>query len=109
TFELEQAKSYLIGNFPLQLSRPETFSRRVADLVTFSLGDAHWNRFYDSIMPVDADQIFEVARKYLRPRPVVVIVGDKDILLGHLREIDRLDVYDLKGTLLYTLIKGVEG
>lgn len=109
TFELEQAKSYLIGNFPLQLSRPETFSRRVADLVTFSLGDAHWNRFYDSIMPVDADQIFEVARKYLRPRPVVVIVGDKDILLGHLREIDRLEVYDLKGTLLYTLIKGVEG
>lgn len=108
TFELEQAKSYLIGNFPLPLSRPEAFSRRVADLVTFSLGDGHWNRFYDSIMPVDADQIFEVAQKYLRPKPVVVIVGDKNTLLDHLREIERLEVYDLKGALLYTLIKGVE-
>ncbi|MGB7296379.1 MAG: pitrilysin family protein [Candidatus Aminicenantales bacterium] len=108
TFELEQAKSYLIGNFPLQLSRPGTFSRRVADLVTFSLSDAYWNRIYDSIMQVDADRIFEVAQKYFRPRPVVVVVGDKDVLLDHLREIDRLDVYDLKGALLYTLIKGVE-
>jgi zinc protease len=80
----------------------------VADLVTFSLGDAYWNRFYDSIMQVDAERIFEVAQKYFQPRPVVVIVGDQNVLLDHLREINRLDVYDLKGTLLYTLIKGVE-
>ncbi|MFZ2054778.1 MAG: pitrilysin family protein [Candidatus Aminicenantales bacterium] len=108
TFELEQAKSYLIGHFPVQISRPGEFSRRVADLVTFSLGDAYWNRFYDSIMQVDADRIFEVAQKYFQPRPVVVVVGDKDVLLDHLRDIDRLEVYDLKGVLLYTLIKGVE-
>ena len=108
TFELEQAKSYLIGHFPLRISRPAEFSRRVADLVTFSLGDAHWNRFYDSIMQVDADLIFEVAQRYLRPKPVVVIVGDINVLLDHLREIDRLDVYDQKGVHLYTMIKGVE-
>ncbi len=110
TFELEQAKSYLIGHFPLQISRPAEFSRRVADLVTCSLGDAYWNKFDDSILQVDADQIFEVAQKYFRPKPVVVIVGDKDVLLGlgHLRDIERLDVYDLKGAFLYTSIKGVE-
>jgi len=107
-FELEQAKSYLIGHFPVQINRPVEFSRRVADLVTFSLGDAYWNRFYDSIMQVDVDQIFEVARKYFRPKPVVIIVGDKDVLLDHLRDVDRMEVYDLKGVLLYTLIKGVE-
>jgi zinc protease len=108
TFELEQAKSYLIGHFPIQISRPGEFSRLVADLVTFSLGDAYWNGFYDSVMQVDADKIFEVAQKYLQPRPAVVIVGDKNVLLDHLRDIDRLEVYDLKGALLYTLIKGVE-
>ena len=109
TFELEQAKSYLIGHFPVQISGPKEFSRRVVDLVTFSLGDAYWNRFYDNIMQVDADRIFEVAQEYLRPRPVVVIVGDKDVLLDQLRDVDRLEVYDQKGVLLYTLIKGVEG
>jgi zinc protease len=108
TFELEQAKSYLIGHFPIQFSRPVDLSRRVADLVTFSLGNAYWNRFYDNIMQIDAERIFEVAQKYLPPRPVVVIVGDRDVVLDHLREINRLDVYDLKGVLLYTLIKGVE-
>jgi predicted Zn-dependent peptidase len=108
TFELEQAKSYLIGHFPVQISRPAEFSRRVADQVTFSLGEAHWNRFYDSIMQVDVDQVFEVAQKYFRPKPVVVIVGNLDVLLDYIREIDRLEVYDLKGVLLYTLIKGVE-
>jgi hypothetical protein len=58
---------------------------------------------------VDADRIFEVAQKYLLPKPVVIIVGDKDVLLEHLRDLERLEVYDLKGVLLYTLIKGVEG
>jgi predicted Zn-dependent peptidase len=108
TFELEQAKSYLIGHFPVQLTRPVEFSRRVADLVTFSLGEAYWNRFYDSIMQVDVEQIFEVARKYFRPKPVVIIVGDMNVLFDYLRDIDKLEVYDLKGVLLYTLIKGVE-
>jgi zinc protease len=108
TFELEQAKSYLIGHFPIQLSRPAAFSQRVAEIVTFSLGDAYWNSYDDSIMQVDAERIFEVAQKYFQPRPVIVIVGDKNALLDHLRDIKRLDVYDLKGTLLYNLIKGVE-
>jgi hypothetical protein len=58
---------------------------------------------------VDADRIFEVAQRYLLPKPVVVIVGDKDRLLDHLRDLERLEVYDLKGVLLYTLVKGVEG
>jgi zinc protease len=107
-FELEQAKSYLIGHFPLRISRPGDLSQRVADLVTFSLGDAYWNKFYDSIMQIDADRISEVAQKYLPPRPVVVIVGDKNVLFDQLHDIERLEVYDLKGVLLYTSIKGVE-
>jgi len=78
-------------------------------LMAFSLGDAHWGRFNDSIALVDADRIFEVAQKYLVPKPVIVIVGDKEILLGQLRDLDRLEVYDLKGVLLRTLLKGVQG
>ena len=108
-FELEQAKSYLIGHFPLQVSRPDQLSRLISELMAFSLGDAHWGRFSDSIGLVDAEKIFEVAQKYLAPKPVVVIVGDQEVLLGQLRDLDRLEVYDLKGVLLYTLVKGVRG
>jgi len=108
-FELEQAKSYLIGQFPLRIVRPEELSRRIAELLAYSMGDALWDRFSDNITQVDADRIFEVAQRYFLPKPTVIIVGDKDILLDHLRDLERLEVYDLKGVLLYTLIKGVEG
>jgi len=108
-FELEQAKSYLIGHFPLQIVRLDELSRRISESLALSSGDAQWSRFNDNITMVDADRIFEVAQKYLLPKPVVVIVGDKNVLLEHLRDLDRLEVYDLKGVLLYTLIKGVEG
>jgi zinc protease len=110
TFELEQAKSYLIGNFPLQIGRLEAITQRVSEVMTFSLGDAHWNKYYDSIMLVDAESVLEVGRRYLLPKPVVVIVGDKASLAVYLREFPRVEVYDVKGTLLYTMLKGgVEG
>jgi predicted Zn-dependent peptidase len=108
-FELEQAKSYLIGHFPLRIVRLNEFSRSLSELMAFSSSDALWSRFNENITLVDADSLFEVAQRYLLQKPVVVIVGDKDVLFEHLRDLDRLEVYDLKGVLLYTLIKGVEG
>jgi len=109
SFELEQAKSYLIGQFPIRIARLDELSRQASELLAFSAGESRWSRFLESITQVDADRIFEVAQKYVLPKPVVVIVGDKDVLLDELREFDRLEVYDLKGVLLFTLIKGVEG
>jgi len=108
-FELEQAKSYLIGHFPVRIVRLDELSRRISEIWAFSLGDSQWSRFIDNITLVDADRIFELAQKYFLAKPVVVIVGDKDVLLDHLRDLERLEVYDLKGVLLFTLIKGVEG
>lgn len=108
-FELEQAKSYLIGHFPLQVDHLDQLSRRLSEILAFSLGEAQWGRYNDNISLVDADRIFEAARRFFLLKPVVVIVGDKDALLGHLRDLDRLEVYDLKGVLVFTLIKGVEG
>ncbi len=108
TFELEQAKSYLIGSFPLQVSRLEAITQRVSEIMTYSLGAEYWSRFYDSIMLVDADSVLRVGGKYLQAPPVAVIVGDKTMLAEYLREFPRVEVYDTKGGLLYTMLKGVE-
>lgn len=108
TSELEQAKSYLIGNFPLQLGRLETMTQRVSEIMTFSLGEAYWNKFYDSLMVVDSDSVLAVGAKYLQAPPVVVIVGDKAGLTQYLRDFPRVEVYDVKGNVLYTMLKGVE-
>jgi predicted Zn-dependent peptidase len=108
TFEIEQAKSYLIGNFPMQLNRLDSLARRVSEIVTFSLGDSHWSQFYDSISLVDIDRVFEVGQKYLLSQPVVVIVGDRATMVEYLREFPKVEVYDTNGVLLYTMLKGVE-
>lgn len=108
TFEIEQAKSYLIGNFPMQVNRLDNLTRKISEIVAFSLGEEHWNKFYENIMLVDSGKVFENAERYLLPKPVVIIVGDKNSLFDHLRDFDKLDIYDAKGDYRYTLTKGVE-
>jgi predicted Zn-dependent peptidase len=108
TFELEQAKAYLIGNFPLQVGRLEAMTQRVSEIMTYALNDAYWSKFLDSIMLVDADSVLRVGGRFLQAPPAVVIVGDKATLTEYLREFPRVEVYDIKGALLYTMLKGVE-
>lgn len=108
TFEIEQAKSYLIGNFPLRVNRLDNLTRMISEIVAFSLGEEYWNKFYENIMLVDSSRVFEAAERYLLPKPVVVIVGDKNSLYDHLRDFEKLEIYDAKGVYRYTLTKGVE-
>lgn len=106
TFEIEQAKSYLIGNFPIQVEKLDDLASRVSTIVTWSLGGAYWDHFYENIMVVDADRVYEVARKYLFNPPVVVIVGDKNMILDYLDRFEKVEIFDAKGEYRYTLTKG---
>lgn len=108
TFEIEQAKSQLIGNFPLQMEREAELAARLMEIVTFGLGSAHWDRYYDSLMLVDEKQVHAVAQRYLKGSPIVVIVGDRGRVVEFLDRFEKVEVYDTRGTLQYTLTKGVE-
>lgn len=107
TYEIEQAKSYVIGHYPIQLEAWDRFSFKAAQInAFFRLGDDHWNRFYENIATVDAARVSEVAQKYLLSRLMTVICGDLNTLARPLRELGRVDVYDQKGNFLYTMSKG---
>ena len=56
-------------------------------------------------MLVSSDRVFETARKYPLLTPVVVIVGDKNIIIDHIQEFEEVFVYDNKGILQYTIKK----
>ena len=103
TFEIEQAKSYLIGNFPLSIETQNKLSMRVAQIQAFQLGEEHWGKYYENIMVIDTDKVFEIAQKYSFHTPVVVIVGDKDILLDYISRFEEVEVYDSKGILQYSM------
>jgi len=104
--EIEQAKSYLIGNFPLQIQTFDKLSSRVSEIKALDLGEEHWSKYYENIMLVSSERVFEAARKYPLLTPVIVIVGDKKVIVDHIQEFEEVFVYDNKGILLYTIKKG---
>jgi len=104
--EIEQAKSYLIGNFPLQIQTFDKLSSRISEIEALGLGEEHWSKYYENIMLVSSERVFEIARKYPLLTPVVVIVGDRNIISDHIQEFEEVFVYNNKGILQYTIKKG---
>jgi zinc protease len=75
--ELDDARNYLAGVFPLTLQTASGVASRLADLVLHDLPEEYFDRYQESILAVSGEEAFRVAREYLRPdQAVVVIVGD---------------------------------
>jgi zinc protease len=108
SFEIEQAKSFLIGNFPLKNEALSDLASRAAEVRSFDLGDDHWNRYIQNVILVNLERVLETARRVLGPPPVVVIAGSIRELADHIREFDKVDVYDIQGNLKWTINKGVD-
>ncbi len=103
TFEIEQAKSYIIGNFPLQIESLAELTSRVAENKALNLGDGHWKRYYENIMLVTSDKVFELSRRIPLLTPVVVVVGNSDIVLNQFGKfIKEVEIFNNKGVYLGT-------
>jgi len=106
--EIEQAKSYLIGNFPLKIETVNNLSLNLSKMQAFNLDDRHWNKYYENIMLIDRDKVFETVQESSLLTPVIVIAGDKNEIMDHLQEFDEVEVYDDKGLLRQTIKKEEE-
>ncbi|MBN2264214.1 MAG: insulinase family protein [Candidatus Aminicenantes bacterium] len=104
--EVEEAKSYLVGNLPLRFETPVGFADWMARYVALRLDERQWDRGLDEIKRVDADRVRAAARAYLAARPVVVVAGRADWLASLAEGFPRIEVYDAGGTLKQTLGKG---
>lgn len=104
--EVEEAKSYLVGSLPLRFESPAGFAEWMARFVALRLGPGQWDKGAEDLKLVDAERVREAARKYLAPRPVVVIVGRSEWIGAHLGELDAIEVYDGAGQLKHTVRKG---
>lgn len=106
SIEIEQAKSFLIGNFPLHIQTFDDLSTKVSEIIALNLGDEHWEKYYENIMLINSENVFEMVRTYPLLSPVVVIVGDRNKMLDHIIEFEEVEMYDIKGVFQYTLKKG---
>lgn len=108
TAEVEQAKTFLVGNFPLSLERLDGIADRIVQLKLFGLGDDFWSRFDENILLVNDARVFTLASSLPLLTPVVVIAGDRRSLGGQLKYFDKVDIFDAQGTFQYSLGKETE-
>lgn len=96
--ELRSAKNYLNGLFSLSLSAQGGVAERMAQAHMLDLSRGYLEAYRSRIESVTAEQVQEVARKYmLSDRPVIVVVGDASKLAKDLRTIGPVQVLDIEG------------
>ena len=103
--EIEQAKSYLIGNFPLKLETNEDLSAKLAEIQAFNLNRDHWERHYEKIKRINSELVSRMGQKYSLHTPVIVIVGNNEIM-EYLMEFAQVNVYSPEGNFRYEIKKG---
>jgi zinc protease len=104
--EIEEAKSFLIGNLPSRFESLEGFAEWMARVVALDLDDGQWDKGPERLKLVTVEKARAAARKYLSGKPLVVLVGRPEWLGLYAREFDTIEVYDIGGALRTTLRKG---
>lgn len=95
--EVEAAKSYLAGVFPLRMETTGQLASRIAGLIVFGLPVDYYRDYRDNIRKVTREQAAEAARRYIRPQELcTVVVGDADAVAPALEdlEIGQVTIHD---------------
>jgi zinc protease len=88
TMELDNAKAYLTGSFPLTIEAPESIAIQVVNALFYSLPLEQLQNFRERVNAVTVDDIQRVARAYLHPdRLSVVLVGNAAAFAPQLRSV----------------------
>jgi hypothetical protein len=84
--ELADAKAYLTGSFPLTIETPDAIATQVLNVLFFGLPVEQLETFRERVNAVTPDDIQRVARFYLRPdRLSIVLVGNAAAFTPQLR------------------------
>jgi len=77
--ELKAAKDYLVGSFPLRLDTNRRIASFLAQVEFFELGLDYPDRYPELIGRVTKADVLRVAKRYLQPEKlIVVVVSDQD-------------------------------
>ncbi len=94
--ELQTAKRYLTGVFPLQNETVSSVARLALEQLFFGLPEDYWDHYLERIRRVTARQVLETARRYLRVEHLqIAVVGDADKILGQLETLGSVQVFDV--------------
>ncbi len=94
--ELESAKRYLIGIFPLQNERPSSVAALALQQVLYGLPSNYWDEYLNRLHKVTIEDVQNSALRYVIPEKMAtVVVGDATHLQPVLEKMGSVEVYDM--------------
>ncbi|HSJ10379.1 MAG TPA: pitrilysin family protein [Longimicrobiales bacterium] len=101
--EVDRARNFLAMRYPAGFQSVGGIAGRLGDMVQFGLAPDYFNRFVDNILAVSNSDVERVARQYLDPDNVaIIVVGDRSVIEAQVRaqnlgDIRFLEVTDVLG------------
>ncbi len=97
--ELNDAKSYLTGVFPLRLETQEGLIDQILNIKMYDLPDDYLQTYRDRVRAVTLDDVQRAAQTYVTPdRAAIVIVGDAAAINDQIKTYaDNIALYDRAG------------
>jgi zinc protease len=94
--ELQNAKSYLTGVFPIRIETQDGLVDQLTSVKMFDLPDDYLHTYRESVNAVTAEDVQRVAQQHVTPdRAAIVIVGDakeiEDQIKNYAETIERYD------------------
>lgn len=101
--ELNGVQRYITGNFPIQIETPSQVAQRIVNIELYGLGKDYYSLYNQRVLEVTPDEIARVAKQYLHPeRLVIVIAGKAELLAPQLEVFGAVEVYDTDGNRIST-------
>jgi len=96
--ELDECKRSLVANFALSLEQPTQLLSYALTRKFYNLPVDYWDTYPAKLMAVSADEVQQVARKYIDPGSMqIVAVGDAGKIEEILGKYGPIEVYDIEG------------
>ncbi|MDH3216198.1 MAG: insulinase family protein [Candidatus Krumholzibacteria bacterium] len=96
--ELENAKSYLVGNFPLTIETPDQIAFQVAQYTLLGLDKKDLEKYRDRIDAVTVEDIRRVmAERVHSDRAYIVLVGDATAIREKVEPVAEVALFDIAG------------
>ena len=87
--EVERARDYIAGVFPLQLETTGQVAARMTELQVYDLPDDYFQSYRDRIRDVTPEAALIAGRQVINPQELVIVVaGDAESVRGPLEELE---------------------
>jgi zinc protease len=96
--ELARAKDQITKSFPARFATRASTAAQLAELAVFNFPDSYLADYTKKIAAVSKDDVRRVARKYLAPEHLtIVVVGDRKSIESPLAKLAPVEIRDLDG------------